>query len=148
MDTMYLSDLDLIRESIQHYFSADEQWTLEQLNSPNVLSMEQRQNIGERAVELIDYIRHSGKPGMMDQFLGEYGLSTNEGIALMCLAESMLRVPDSGTIDILINDKITPFDWADHLGKSEFGIINAATLGLLLTGKVLDEDNSSSIALC
>jgi RHH-type proline utilization regulon transcriptional repressor/proline dehydrogenase/delta 1-pyrroline-5-carboxylate dehydrogenase len=145
MDTMYLSDLDSIRESIQHYFSADEQWTLEQLNSPNVLSMEQRQNIGERAVELIDYIRHSGKPGMMDQFLGEYGLSTNEGIALMCLAESMLRVPDSGTIDILINDKITPFDWAEHLGKSEFGIINAATLGLLLTGKVLDEDNSSSI---
>lgn len=142
---MHLSNLDSLRETIQKYFSADEKWTLEQLNSPGVLTVQQRQNIIERAVELIDYIRHSGKPGMMDQFLGEYGLSTNEGIALMCLAESMLRVPDSGTIDILINDKITPFDWAEHLGKSEFGIINAATLGLLLTGKVLDEDNSSSI---
>lgn len=142
---MNSSDLNSLRETIQEYFSADEQWILEQLNSPNVLSLQQRQNIVERAVKLIDYIRHSGKPGMMDQFLGEYGLSTNEGIALMCLAESMLRVPDSGTIDILINDKITPFDWAEHLGKSEFGIINAATLGLLLTGKVLDEDNNSSI---
>lgn len=142
---MHSSNLDTLRATIQEYFSADEQWTLEQLNSPSVLSQQQRQNIIERSVKLIDYIRHSGKPGMMDQFLGEYGLSTNEGIALMCLAESMLRVPDSGTIDILINDKITPFDWAEHLGKSEFGIINAATLGLLLTGKVLDEDNSSSI---
>lgn len=145
MEPMFLAGLDSIRERIRHYFDADEQWILEQLNSPNVLSMMQRQSIGERAVRLIDHIRNSGNPGMMDQFLGEYGLSTNEGIALMCLAESMLRVPDSGTIDILINDKITPFDWANHLGKSEFGIINAATLGLLLTGKVLDEDNSSSI---
>ena len=133
------------RKKIQEFHLADEAWILEQLESSNALTSEQRKNIGERSVELIDYIRHSGKPGMMDQFLGEYGLSTNEGIALMCLAESMLRVPDSGTIDTLIDDKITPFDWADHLGKSEFGIINAATIGLLLTGKVLDEDNSSSI---
>lgn len=145
MDSMSSSNLDSLRESIQKYFSADELWVLEQLNSPNALSQQQRQLISERSVKLIDYIRHSGKAGMMDQFLSEYGLSTNEGIALMCLAESMLRVPDSGTIDILINDKITPFDWAEHLGKSEFGLINAATLGLLLTGKVLDEDNSSSI---
>lgn len=145
MDNMNSSNLDLLRENIHEYFAADESWVLERLNSPAVLSIQQRQLINERTIKLIDHIRLSGKAGMMDQFLSEYGLSTNEGIALMCLAESMLRVPDSGTLDILINDKITPFDWADHLGKSEYGLINAATLGLLLTGKVLDEDNSSSI---
>jgi RHH-type proline utilization regulon transcriptional repressor/proline dehydrogenase/delta 1-pyrroline-5-carboxylate dehydrogenase len=143
---MNSSSLKPLRESIQEYLIADESWVLEQLNSPIAISPQQRQNISDRAVKLIDYIRHSGTPGMMDQFLSEYGLSTNEGIALMCLAESMLRVPDSGTLDVLINDKITPFDWADHLGKSEFGIINAATFGLLLTGKVLDDDNSSSVS--
>ena len=137
--------LEASRKKIQEHHIADEAWVLDQLISSSALSVQQRESIGDKAVELIDYIRHSGKPGMMDQFLSEYGLSTNEGIALMCLAESMLRVPDSGTIDTLINDKITPFDWADHLGKSEFGIINAATIGLLLTGRVLDEDNSSSI---
>ncbi|MFT4816002.1 MAG: RHH-type proline utilization regulon transcriptional repressor/proline dehydrogenase [Pseudohongiellaceae bacterium] len=134
-----------LRNRIEEYHLADESWVLEQLGSSSALSIQQRKRISERALELIEYIRYSGKPGMMDQFLSEYGLSTNEGIALMCLAESMLRVPDSGTIDTLINDKITPFDWIDHLGKSEFGIINAATIGLLLTGRVLDEDNSSSI---
>ncbi|MFT4714199.1 MAG: RHH-type proline utilization regulon transcriptional repressor/proline dehydrogenase, partial [Candidatus Azotimanducaceae bacterium] len=134
-----------MRSRIQEYHLADEFWVLEQLGSSSALSIGQRKHISDRALELIEHIRYSGKPGMMDQFLSEYGLSTNEGIALMCLAESMLRVPDSGTIDTLINDKITPFDWVDHLGKSEFGIINAATVGLLLTGRVLDEDNSSSI---
>jgi RHH-type proline utilization regulon transcriptional repressor/proline dehydrogenase/delta 1-pyrroline-5-carboxylate dehydrogenase len=133
------------RQKVRDFHIADEAWVIEQLNPLSTFSLQQRQNISERSIELIDHIRHSGKPGMMDQFLSEYGLSTNEGIALMCLAESMLRVPDSGTIDTLIDDKITPFDWAEHLGKSEFGIINAATIGLLLTGKVLDEDNSSSI---
>jgi RHH-type proline utilization regulon transcriptional repressor/proline dehydrogenase/delta 1-pyrroline-5-carboxylate dehydrogenase len=139
------TSLEALRKRIKQHHIADEAGALEQLVSSSTLSLQQRQRIGDRAVKLIDCIRHSGKPGMMDQFLSEYGLSTNEGIALMCLAESMLRVPDSGTIDTLINDKITPFDWADHLGKSEFGIINAATIGLLLTGRVLDENNSSSI---
>ena len=139
-------NLEASRKKVRDFHIADEAWVIEQLGSSDTLSKQQRENISERSVELIDHIRHSGKPGMMDQFLSEYGLSTNEGIALMCLAESMLRVPDSGTIDTLIDDKITPFDWAEHLGKSEFGIINAATIGLLLTGKVLDEDNSSSIS--
>ncbi len=144
-DNKVVSTLQQLRTRIQTHHIADEAWILDQLDAANALSPEKRQRISTRAIELIEFIRHSGKPGMMDQFLSEYGLSTNEGIALMCLAESLLRVPDSGTIDTLINDKITPFDWAEHLGKSEFGIINAATIGLLFTGRVLDEDKSSSI---
>lgn len=137
--------LQELRIKIRQLHTADEARVIEEIGAIDAISVEQRKNISKRAVELIDHIRHSGTPGIMDQFLSEYGLSTNEGIALMCLAESMLRVPDSGTIDTLINDKITPFDWAEHLGKSEFGLINAATIGLLLTGRVLDDDNSSSI---
>ncbi|MFK7863268.1 MAG: bifunctional proline dehydrogenase/L-glutamate gamma-semialdehyde dehydrogenase PutA [Pseudohongiellaceae bacterium] len=140
------SQLTELRALIRQHHTAEEAWVIDSIGATNALTVQQRASIVQRSIELIDFIRLSGTPGMMDQFLSEYGLSTNEGIALMCLAESMLRVPDAGTIDTLINDKITPFDWANHLGKSEFGIINAATIGLLLTGKVLDDDNNSSIA--
>ncbi|HHL22452.1 MAG TPA: bifunctional proline dehydrogenase/L-glutamate gamma-semialdehyde dehydrogenase PutA, partial [Aliiroseovarius sp.] len=75
----------------------------------------------------------------MEVFLAEYGLSTDEGIALMCLAEALLRVPDAATIDALIEDKIAPSDWARHLGRSTSTLVNASTWGLLLTGRVLDE---------
>ena len=54
---------------------------------------------------------------MMEVFLAEYGLSTDEGVALMCFAEALLRVPDAITIDALIEDKIAPADWSAHLGQ-------------------------------
>src|SRR5690606_24224793 len=69
----------------------------------------------------------------------EYGLSTDEGIALMCLAEALLRVPDAITMDALIEDKIAPSDWGRHLGHSASSLVNASTWALMLTGKVLDE---------
>jgi RHH-type proline utilization regulon transcriptional repressor/proline dehydrogenase/delta 1-pyrroline-5-carboxylate dehydrogenase len=82
----------------------------------------------------------------MEMFLAEYGLSTNEGIALMCLAEALLRVPDPGTIDALIEDKITPYQWREHIGKSGSSLVNASTIALMMTGRVLDEDNSASVS--
>jgi RHH-type proline utilization regulon transcriptional repressor/proline dehydrogenase/delta 1-pyrroline-5-carboxylate dehydrogenase len=75
----------------------------------------------------------------MEVFLAEYGLSTDEGIALMCLAEALLRVPDAETMDALIEDKIAPSDWGRHLGKSASSLVNASTWALMLTGKVLDD---------
>ena len=105
-----------------------------------------RQRIQGRAVRLIDCIRNSGRPGLMELFLAEYGLSTNEGIALMCLAEALLRVPDPGTIDELIEDKIAPHDWYSHIGHSGSSLVNASTVALMLTGRILDEDNTSSVA--
>jgi RHH-type proline utilization regulon transcriptional repressor/proline dehydrogenase/delta 1-pyrroline-5-carboxylate dehydrogenase len=77
----------------------------------------------------------------MESFLAEYGLSTDEGVALMCLAEALLRVPDDETVDDLIRDKITPHDWASHVGDSGSILINASTWALMLTGKVLGEDD-------
>jgi RHH-type proline utilization regulon transcriptional repressor/proline dehydrogenase/delta 1-pyrroline-5-carboxylate dehydrogenase len=76
----------------------------------------------------------------MDVFLAEYGLSTDEGVALMCLAEALLRVPDAATIDALIEDKIAPSDWSRHIGHSSSPLVNASTWGLMLTGKVLNDD--------
>ena len=76
----------------------------------------------------------------MEVFLAEYGLSTEEGVALMCLAEALLRVPDADTMDALIEDKIAPSNWGKHLRHSASPLVNASTWGLMLTGKVLAED--------
>ena len=80
----------------------------------------------------------------MEVFLAEYGLSTEEGVALMCLAEALLRVPDADTIDALIEDKIAPSQWSQHLGKSSSSLVNASTWALMLTGKVLDDDEGTA----
>ena len=75
----------------------------------------------------------------MEVFLSAYGLSTKEGVALMCLAEALLRVPDAETMDDLIRDKIAPHDWSAHSGGSSSIFVNASTWALMLTGRVLDE---------
>ncbi len=104
------------------------------------LTPEARVAIAARGAELVRAIRSQARPGLMEVFLAEYGLSTGEGIALMCLAEALLRVPDAETIDALIEDKIAPSDWGQHLGKSASPLVNASTWALLLTGRVLDDE--------
>ncbi|MEY5039014.1 MAG: hypothetical protein RL472_2120, partial [Pseudomonadota bacterium] len=99
----------------------------------------QRARITAAGADLVRRIRASVKPGLMEVFLAEYGLSTDEGIALMCLAEALLRVPDAETMDALIEDKIAPSNWGKHLGQSASSLVNASTWALMLTGKVLEE---------
>ncbi|MEO6041695.1 MAG: bifunctional proline dehydrogenase/L-glutamate gamma-semialdehyde dehydrogenase, partial [Croceibacterium sp.] len=77
------------------------------------------------------------KASGLDAFLASYGLGTEEGIALMCLAEALLRVPDAETADALIHDKLAGIDWSEHLGESSSTFVNAATFSLMLTGQVL-----------
>jgi RHH-type proline utilization regulon transcriptional repressor/proline dehydrogenase/delta 1-pyrroline-5-carboxylate dehydrogenase len=89
------------------------------------------------AIELIEGARVKKASGI-DAFLQQYGLDTEEGIALMCLAEALLRVPDAATADALIKDKIGSIDWGEHLGESASTFVNAATFSLMLTGEVLD----------
>jgi hypothetical protein len=98
------------------------------------------------AARLVAEVRRRSSPTVMEAFLAEYGLSTEEGVGLMCLAEAMLRVPDARTIDELIADKIEPSNWGAHLGHSASSLVNAATWGLLLTGRVLDDDPSRPAA--
>ena len=73
----------------------------------------------------------------LDAFLSEYGLSNNEGVALMCLAESVLRIPDSKTRDLMISEKLSEGKWIDHLNKADSLFVNASTWGLLLAGKIV-----------
>ncbi len=89
------------------------------------------------AIKLIEGARARTASGI-DAFLQQYGLDTEEGIALMCLAEALLRVPDDETADLLIRDKIGAIDWGEHLGESSSTFVNAATFSLMLTGEVLD----------
>ncbi|RVT85496.1 bifunctional proline dehydrogenase/L-glutamate gamma-semialdehyde dehydrogenase PutA [Rhodobacteraceae bacterium CCMM004] len=103
------------------------------------LSDADRATISAAGADLVRRIRGSARPGLMEVFLAEYGLSTDEGIALMCLAEALLRVPDAETIDALIEDKIAPSDWSRHLGHSSSPLVNASTWALMLTGRVLED---------
>lgn len=103
------------------------------------------ENIQKMAEELVICVRKErlGKGGL-DAFLYEYDLSSEEGIALMCLAESMLRVNDTLTLDRLIQDKITSANWDSHRGKSDSSFVNAASWALMLTGKILTPEESDS----
>ena len=84
------------------------------------------------------------KPTGLDAFLHTYDLGSDEGIALMCLAEALLRIPDAHTADELIADKLSKPRWAEKLGDSDSAFVNAATFSLLLTGKVLESANDRS----
>ena len=130
-----------LREQIRQATLRDESEALRHLIDQAGLSREARQRISQSAAALIADIRETADPGLMETFLAEYGLSTEEGIALMCLAEALLRVPDAETIDALIEDKIAPSDWGKHLGHSSSSLVNASTWALLLTGKVLVDDD-------
>ncbi|PIE13682.1 MAG: bifunctional proline dehydrogenase/L-glutamate gamma-semialdehyde dehydrogenase [Rhodobacterales bacterium] len=118
---------------------ADEGETLARLIDTAALDHAARARIVASAAELVRDIRQRTNPGLMEVFLAEYGLSTDEGIALMCLAEALLRVPDAETIDALIEDKIAPSNWGKHIGASTSPLVNASTWALMLTGKVLED---------
>jgi RHH-type transcriptional regulator, proline utilization regulon repressor / proline dehydrogenase / delta 1-pyrroline-5-carboxylate dehydrogenase len=92
-------------------------------------------------------VRERG-PGMgVEAFLQEYGLSSAEGVAVMCLAEALLRIPDSATVDALIRDKFTDRQWQQHVGHSSSLWVNASSWGLLLTGKVVELNHDAPATL-
>ncbi|WP_436399249.1 bifunctional proline dehydrogenase/L-glutamate gamma-semialdehyde dehydrogenase PutA [Roseobacter sp. S98] len=124
---------------------ADQDQVLQDLIRTAGLSEQDRQSICDLAASLVRDIRSSTAPGLMEVFLAEYGLSTDEGVALMCLAEALLRVPDADTIDALIEDKIAPSDWGRHLGHSTSSLVNASTWALMLTGRVLDDEQPGPV---
>jgi RHH-type proline utilization regulon transcriptional repressor/proline dehydrogenase/delta 1-pyrroline-5-carboxylate dehydrogenase len=107
---------------------------------------EARERIAMTARRLVETVRRErlGKGGL-DAFLHEYALSSPEGVALMCLAEALLRIPDSETVDKLIRDKIAAADWRSHLGHSGSLFVNASTWALMLTGRLLRPDNEGDL---
>lgn len=141
---MSLTDL---RETIRDLTLVDEAILLERLQAEAGISAELRARAVVSGAGLVRSIREDSAPGLMEVFLAEYGLSTSEGVALMCLAEALLRVPDADTIDALIEDKIAPSDWGVHLGKSSSSLVNASTWALMLTGKVLKDGQGVAATL-
>ena len=95
----------------------------------------------ELAWRLADALRHrqrpGGRAGIVQGLLQEFALSSQEGVALMCLAEALLRIPDAATRDALIRDKVSRGDWQPHVGRSPSLFVNAAAWGLLLTGRLV-----------
>ncbi len=90
----------------------------------------------QTARHLVEALRAKNQGGGVEALIHEYSLSSQEGVALMCLAEALLRIPDRATRDALIRDKIGDGDWEAHLGHSPSLFVNAATWGLLVTGRL------------
>ena len=128
------------RQRIRMTYLEDEATAVRRLLELLDLDAVARQRISTAGAGLVRRVRDHHAPGVMQAFLAEYGLSTHEGVALMCLAEALLRVPDAETIDVLIQDKIVPHDWASHIGDSGSILVNASTWALLLTGRMLEEE--------
>ncbi len=91
-----------------------------------------------QAESWVKHIRAQGPGHGMEAFLQTYGLDTREGVALMCLAEALLRIPDSVTANRLIHDTFVGKDWRQHLAGNESWQVAVSSWGLLLTGKVMD----------
>ncbi|MCC5777675.1 bifunctional proline dehydrogenase/L-glutamate gamma-semialdehyde dehydrogenase PutA [Nitratireductor sp. B36] len=136
-----------LREEIRAHYLVDEAEALQRLVALADLTWEDRGRISANAAELVRAVRASSDMHMMEAFLSEYGLSTQEGVALMCLAEALLRVPDAETMDDLIRDKIAPHDWSAHSGESASIFVNASTWALMLTGRVLDDEGDGVEAI-
>ncbi|MCY4041124.1 MAG: L-glutamate gamma-semialdehyde dehydrogenase [Gammaproteobacteria bacterium] len=114
---------------------------VQQLAREVSLSGAARAAIETQATDLVRRVRASPKgPTTLDAFLSEFGLKSDEGVALMCLAEALLRVPDARTVNELIADKLGPGDWNEHLGQSDSLLVNASTFALMLTGRIVAMD--------
>jgi RHH-type proline utilization regulon transcriptional repressor/proline dehydrogenase/delta 1-pyrroline-5-carboxylate dehydrogenase len=123
---------------------ADERTTLAAILAAKPLSLQDREAVQVEAEALVRAARKSAdRQGVVESFLQEFSLSTREGLALMCLAEALLRTPDEQTRDKLIAEKIASADWSSHAGQSDSMLVNASTWSLMLTGKIIDPDQEA-----
>jgi RHH-type proline utilization regulon transcriptional repressor/proline dehydrogenase/delta 1-pyrroline-5-carboxylate dehydrogenase len=127
-----------LRVAIRDSCRLDETKAVAHILAGAEMPAEMRDPIADRARRLVDAVRRErlGKGGI-DAFLHEYALSSPEGVALLCLAEALLRIPDAETVDRLIRDKIGEADWERHLGHSGSIFVNASTWALMLTGRLV-----------
>jgi RHH-type transcriptional regulator, proline utilization regulon repressor / proline dehydrogenase / delta 1-pyrroline-5-carboxylate dehydrogenase len=134
-----------LRKAIRDEHRLDEAAADRRILAAAELSAEGRDQVAATARRLVEAVRRErlGKSGL-DAFLHEYALSSPEGVALMCLAEALLRIPDAETVDRLIRDKIADADWQRHLGHSGSLFVNASTWALMLTGRLLRTDQGEA----
>ncbi|MDX1625605.1 MAG: bifunctional proline dehydrogenase/L-glutamate gamma-semialdehyde dehydrogenase PutA [Wenzhouxiangellaceae bacterium] len=126
------------RESLEASWSVPESEHVPRLLAEIRLDVDARRRVFEHSVDLVERVRErADDAGAMEAFMREYDLSSEEGVVLMCLAEALLRIPDSDTAEALIADKLSQADWESHLGRSESMFVNASTWGLMLTGRLV-----------
>jgi RHH-type proline utilization regulon transcriptional repressor/proline dehydrogenase/delta 1-pyrroline-5-carboxylate dehydrogenase len=134
------------RADIRRLHRAPEPEVLKPLLKDARLDADSRRRVENRALAMLAELRVAQGSGWVNQFLQEYRLNTSEGIALLSLAEAFLRVPDPGTADQLIADKLGNADWRAHKGKSNSTLVNSATWGLVI-GRALVSDTEQASAL-
>ncbi|MEJ2410262.1 MAG: trifunctional transcriptional regulator/proline dehydrogenase/L-glutamate gamma-semialdehyde dehydrogenase [Novosphingobium sp.] len=142
-------ELSPLRRAIAEARRRDEAQCIAPLLDAASLPEDTRRAIRETATALVTALRAQRKRGGVEGLVQEYALSSQEGVALMCLAEALLRIPDAATRDALIRDKIAGGDWSGHLGGGRSLFVNAATWGLVVTGRLVGsvDDKGLSAAL-
>ena len=135
---------DPSRAAISSLAATGEAALVDSLAAAIPLTPPQRDRIMAEATALVEGARRHRPPlADLDGFLAEYGLATREGVVLMCLAEALLRIPDTQTVNRLIRDKIGSAHWDEHLGHSPSSFVNASTWALMLGGRLLHDDELS-----
>lgn len=133
------ASLSSLRAARNRAYLAPENEYLSTLLSHPLTTADEQAKIQDLAQHLVIAVRERGiqRQGGVDAFMHEYDLSSQEGVMLMCLAEALLRIPDTETADRLIRDKLSQADWDLHIGHSPSLFVNASTWGLILTGKIV-----------
>ncbi|MBO9499174.1 MAG: trifunctional transcriptional regulator/proline dehydrogenase/L-glutamate gamma-semialdehyde dehydrogenase [Novosphingobium sp.] len=141
-----IRDQDALRRAITAAYRRPEPECLAPLLDQATLPATTRQAARATASKLITALRAKHRGSGVEGLVHEYALSSTEGVALMCLAEALLRIPDDDTRDALIRDKIAGGDWKSHLGEGRSLFVNAATWGLVLTGRLTGSVDDSGLA--
>ncbi|MDD2877227.1 MAG: trifunctional transcriptional regulator/proline dehydrogenase/L-glutamate gamma-semialdehyde dehydrogenase [Acidiphilium sp.] len=136
----------VLRAAITGAYRRPEPEAIAALIDAATLTPSQAAQAKRTALNLVTVLRSRRSAGLIETLLQEYALSSHEGVALMCLAEALLRIPDAATRDKLIRDKIGAGDWRTHIGESPSLFVNAATWGLLLTGKLTATSSETGLS--
>jgi RHH-type transcriptional regulator, proline utilization regulon repressor / proline dehydrogenase / delta 1-pyrroline-5-carboxylate dehydrogenase len=135
-----------LRQAITAAYRRPEAECLQRLLQAATLPEAAKREIRETARQLVTALRAKHRGSGVEGLVHEYSLSSQEGVALMCLAEALLRIPDTATRDALIRDKISAGDWKSHMGGGRSLFVNAATWGLVVTGKLTATVNDRSLS--
>ncbi|MDO4435733.1 MAG: bifunctional proline dehydrogenase/L-glutamate gamma-semialdehyde dehydrogenase PutA [Cardiobacteriaceae bacterium] len=141
------SALPALRQAIIEAYRADEVTLVQNLLHSGQLNEQEHEAAEQQAQQWVSEVRSKRRQASgVDALMREFSLSSEEGVALMCLAEALLRIPDNHTRDALIADKLAHGDWKSHIGNSPSLFVNATAWGLLLTGKLTTQNSEKNLS--
>ena len=136
-----------LRSRITAAYRRDETEAVQDMLQCTQMSPEEQSAADTLARRLVTQVRENRKKSSgVDALMHEFSLSSEEGVALMCLAEALLRIPDNATRNKLIQDKLADGNWKSHLNQSPSLFVNAAAWGLLITGKLTTPSSEQSLS--